>query len=155
MARQVFVLHKGAPDRTIIRDRIIELIQKLPESRSFAVEVKQYVKERTLDQTAALFGVAYKVIMDATGLRGEKEREKLHTDLCGDYFGWVDRPIIGRVPVRTTTTDERGERNVLSTVEMAKFYDYIQDKMLEYGIMIPNPDPAWKRDEALAESMAR
>jgi hypothetical protein len=143
---QRFVLNKDGPERETVRVNAMRLIAALPTTKSWMIEVKQYAKPRTLDQNAATFGLAYEVIMEATGLSGEREREKLHHDFCGDFFGWVDRPIIGRMPRRTTTTGEDGKRDVVDTKTMAALYDHIQRTMLEYGIMVPDPDPNWNNE---------
>lgn len=116
-------------------------IDALPETKSWVIEVRPFVKKRTLDQNAAMFGLAYKIIMEATGLEGERDRQKLHETFCGDFFGWKDIPILGRKPRRTTTTDEDGNNNTIDTATMAKLYDHIQRTAAEYGIFVPDPDP--------------
>jgi hypothetical protein len=55
-----------------------------------------------------------------------------------------------RRPVRTTTTNEAGERDVVDTVTMARMYDFIQRTAAGYGIDVPAPDPMWSQRERLA-----
>jgi hypothetical protein len=55
-----------------------------------------------------------------------------------------------RRPVRTTTTNEAGERDVVDTVTMARMYDFIQRTAAGYGIDVPSPDPMWSQRERLA-----
>jgi hypothetical protein len=141
MSAQSYTLEKGSKHRAAIKANLHAFIDRLPETKSWRVEVKESHKERTLDQNAAVFGVAYKVIMDAVGLRGDAERKELHRDYCGDFFGWVDAGLGRRKPRRTTTTNERGERDVIDTVTMAAMYAFIQQQAAEYGIDVPDPDP--------------
>lgn len=144
MKPQRFQLNKGGPERPVVTERATSFINALPQDKSWVIEIRQYHKPRSLKQNAAIFGLAYDVIMEATGLDGEKERERMHTNFCGDFFGWRDVPMVGRMPVRTTTTNERGERDTIDTVTMAKFYEYIQRTAAEYGIYVPDPDPFYK-----------
>ena len=141
---QTYALHKGDMRRALVLANLHAFIERLPATKSWRIEIKELRKERTLDQNAALFGVAYAAIMAATGLEGEREREELHRNFCGDYFGWAPGPLGHRRPVRTTTTNERGERDVLDTQGMAEFYDFIQRQAAEYGIDVPSPDPLWR-----------
>lgn len=119
-------------------------IERLPDSKSWKVEISEARPERSRDQNAAVFGLAYDAIMIATGLQGDAEKKQLHRDFCGEFFGWVDAGVGRRKPKRTTTTNERGERDVIDTTTMAQFYDFIQRKAAEFGIDVPDPDPLWR-----------
>lgn len=138
-----YFLHANAPEREQVRANLHEFIDGLDVRKSWRVEIRENRKERTLDQNAATFGVAYATIMEATGLEGDAERKQLHRDFCGDFFGWVDGPLGHRKPVRTTTTNEHGERDVIDTATMARFYDFIQRTAAEYGVVVPDPDPLY------------
>jgi hypothetical protein len=46
-------------------------------------------------------------------------------------------------PVRTTTTNEQGERDVIGKLLMAEFYEFIQRRSAEVGFDVPDPDPLW------------
>ncbi len=127
-------------------------LDRLPDTREFEIVVKRHVKRRTDKQRRSLFGVAYKAIMEAAGYQGDAEKRKLHENMCGDYFGWKDDPILGRVPERTTTTNEHGERDEISTLDALDMYYFIQRKAAEFGIDVPDPDPYWR---AKAEMEAR
>lgn len=140
---QAYALHKGDHRRDMVRANLHAFIDRLPASKSWRIEIKELRKERSLDQNAAVFGVAYAAIMAASGLEGDKEREQLHRDFCGDFWGWTTGPMGHRRPVRTTTRNERGERDVIDTETMARFYDFIQRTAAEYGIDVPDPDPLW------------
>lgn len=123
---------------------LLSYLDRLPSARKWKVSVKLYRRTRTDDQNKALWGVAYKTIREATG----NDVEDLHTLFCGEYFGWVETEVLGKrkmKPARTTTTDENGKRDVLSTVDFADFYTFIQAKASEFGIDVPDPDPNWRQ----------
>jgi hypothetical protein len=150
MKPQSYQLNANGPEREGVKQRAHDFIDRLPLDKSWVVTVAPYVKKRSLDQNAATFGLAYKVIMEATGLEGEEDRKQLHRDFCGDWFGWVDGPLGQQRPRRTTTTNEHGERDVINAHEMAEFFEFIQRKAASFGIDIPNPDPMWNQRERLS-----
>lgn len=134
------------PDRTrdgVLRHLIDEL-HALPVDAPWQIEIKRHRKSRTEDQNAALWGVAYRVIREHTG----NDADDLHTYFCGEYFGWVTANVFGqmrRVPRRTTTKAEDGKRAVMTTIEFADFYSFIQQRCAEtQGINVPDPDPFWR-----------
>ena len=137
-----YQLNSNGPEREGVKQRAHDFIDRLPLDKSWVVTVSPYVKKRSLDQNAATFGLAYKTIMEATGLEGDVERKQLHRDFCGDFFGWVDGPMGHRKPLRTTTTNEHGERDVIDTITMARMYDFIQRTAAGYGIDVPSPAKA-------------
>ena len=147
------------------RDRAIELLANfvrhyLP-GKELSVDVEEFAEERTGKQRRALFGVAYKSLMDQMGLAGEREKDQLHEMMCGEYFGWRDASTMGatsRVPARTTTRNEAGERDVLSVRQQMAFYAWLQRRAAEYGYEIPDPEPEFYRRaerEAELEEQAR
>ena len=147
------------------RDRSIELLANfvrhyLP-GKDLSVDVEEFAEERTDKQRRTLFGVAYKSLMAQMGLAGEREKDQLHEMMCGEYFGWTWASALcarSRVPVRTTTRNERGERDVLSVRQQMAFYAWLQQRAAEYGYDVPDPDPEWFRKaerEAELEEQAR
>lgn len=150
MKPQLYQLNANGPERPGVTQRAKDFIDRLPADKSWVIEVRPFVKKRSLDQNAATFGLAYKVIMEATGLEGEEDRKQLHRDFCKLFFGEVDAGMGRTRPLRTTTKNERGEDDLIDTVEMAKFYNFIQRKAAEFGIDVPNPDPMWSQRERLS-----
>ena len=134
------------------RDRAIELLANfvrhyLP-GKDLSVDIEEVAEERTGKQRRALFGVAYKSLMEQMGLAGEREKDQLHEMMCGEYWGWTWSLTLGarsRVPVRTTTRNERGERDVLSVRQQMAFYAWLQRRAAEYGYEIPDPEPEFFR----------
>ena len=131
------------------RANCIKAVSEAPDG--YVVEIHKPKKDKTNLQNAALFAVAYPAIMDALGYSGAEEKEYLHEMFCGDYFGWKTISIMGKIkkrPIRTTTTNEAGKRELISTVEMAAFYEFVQRKAAEFGVFVPDPDPTWNMNEA-------
>ena len=112
--------------------------QALPLS----VECKPFKKTRTNEQNALLFGVVYPPIAEAMGY----VVEDVHEYMLGRHFGWVDRKVpktprnpdgFESVPFRTTTRDENGKRNVLTTTEFSKFLDTVDRIAAQAGVFVP------------------
>ena len=131
------------------------LVEHFLPGRELVVTVDEVKEERSEKQRRSLFGVAYKALMEQMGLRGERDKNQMHTDFCGEFWGWKQVGMIRR-PVRTTTTDENGKRDVLSVRQQMAFYAFIQQRAAEYGYDCPDPDPLWmRRAELDAEIDAR
>lgn len=128
------------------RDAVLSLARALMRflpGKPLTVKAARRVKERTSPQNAALWGVAYPAIRADTG----NDLDDIHIAMCGSYFGWVEYEVLGqrkRKPRRTTTTDENGKRDVLSTIHFSDFWDHVQRAAAEYGIDVPDPDPQWR-----------
>lgn len=150
MSLTPFYLNANGPERPGVTANLHAAIDRLPSDKDWKVEITRHRKEQSDKQLGALFGVAYKVIMQAVGLEGDAEKKELHKNMCGDFFGWTDKPMIGRIPVRTTTKNEHGKRDVIDTETQARMYDFIQRKAAEYGIQVPDPDPLWFRKRKTA-----
>jgi len=138
-----------AKDRGPALERACRLIEAAYPGKSLVLTVEVEVKERSDRQNKALFGHAYKVIAANVGLSGRKELEKLHTDFCCRFYGERIVEALGakyRLPVRTTTTDEAGKRDVINVGEFSAFYGDVERIAAECGIFIPAPDPRWFLD---------
>lgn len=123
-----------------IRSNAHEFIDRLPESKSWTIEIKQHVKRRSDSQNRSLFGVAYPPLESETG----HTKDELHEAFCRRFFGSVDTEIMGQVvtrPFRTTTTDENGRRDVIPAGQFVEFYAMVQQIGAEAGVYVPDPDP--------------
>jgi hypothetical protein len=133
------------------------LLALLPEA-DLTVTAEPAKRERTAKQRASLFGVAYASLMAQMGLRGAAEKDELHRDMCGDYWGCPDTKRGGKTyrrPRRTTTRDENGKHDVIDTKTQLDFYEYIQQQAAVIGFDVPDPDPEWfRKAEREAELMA-
>lgn len=134
------------------RSKAIELAQKvmlsLDELVAWKVVIEPVQIERTLQQNRYLNGIAYKMIGEVTGY----ERAEIHEYFLGLFFGWRQKKVprkpsnprgLESVPVRTTTTDETGKRQVLSTEDFWKYVEFLQRFAAErLHLVIPDPDPS-------------
>ncbi len=142
---QRFVLRALDTNRVPVLANAHKFLDMLPADKSWQIEVTPLKKPRTNKQNAAHYAVAEGTLAEFCGLRGDEELKALHRELCCLYFGAVDLPI-GRRPKRTTTKNEAGERDPISTQQMSDFYAFIQQQAAEIGCFIPDPDPLWDRD---------
>lgn len=128
--------------------RYSAVLLALVASGPVEAEHKPWKARRSDKQNRALFGHAYKVIAAETGLSGRRELEDLHDDFCCRFFGERIVKVMGRprrYPVRTTTTNEQGKRDVIKGDEFSRFYNDVERIAGECGIFIPTPDPEWFR----------
>jgi hypothetical protein len=135
-----YTLHadKGRPR---VLENLVRFLESLPADKAWTIEVKPFRKERTDSQNHALFGVAYPPLVEYTGFTPEE----IHEVMCMEFFGKVEYEVLGvdKVrPYRTTTKDETGKRNVLSTVQFSEFYAHVQRRGAELGIFIADPERA-------------
>jgi len=138
-----------AENRQPAIDALGRFLLAFSPGKELSVEVELVKAERSSRQNKALFGHAYKVIGQAVGLSGRKELEGLHEDFCKAFYGKRTVSVLGELqslPVRTTTTDENGKRDVISAAEFSQFYADVERKAAEFGIFIPAPNPRWFLD---------
>jgi hypothetical protein len=144
---QRYQLNANGPERPQVLANALAFLQRLPESKSWRIEIKEARRERTLSQCNALFGVAYPPLVDATGYTADE----LHEAFCRKFFGTVGIDVMGECVTRarrTTTTNEHGERDVIDRATFAEFYDLVQRIGAECGVDVPSPDPLWWRNAA-------
>lgn len=153
MAAQTFILPvvKDTSASFTVRDgptgRLLALLNALDPSKPWLVSVERFVKKRTNLQNAALWGCAYKALKESTG----NDPEDLHEYFCGEYWGWDVFDVMGRKkkkPKRTTTTGYDGKSDVISTVDLSAFYDFIQQRSAQNGYDVPAPNPMWWQAKA-------
>jgi hypothetical protein len=143
-----FVLDPKDPNCENVRANLHRFIDQLPKSKAWEWTWQKYTKTRTPKQRKALFAAAYKPIMEFVGLRGEDDKLELHSFFCGEFWGWREEPMMRKRPLRTTTKNERGERDEISTTVALDFYAFIQQRAAEQGIYVPDPDPFWREAKA-------
>jgi hypothetical protein len=149
MKPQLYQLNANGPERPGVTQRAKDFIDRLPRNKSWVVTVKALVKSRTHPQNAALFGVAYPALTEATGYTPDE----LHDAFCRRFFGTIEVEIMGQLvsrPLRTTTTNEAGERDVMPAADFARFYDLVQQIGIEAGVDVPSPDPLYYRKDIAA-----
>ncbi len=142
---ETFKVPKGEP-WPVHLSPIMHEIERQAARHKVKVTVQMDRADRSDDQNAALWGVAYKILSEHTGYKPEE----LHEVFCEGYFGRVEYEVMGRQrtrPRRTTTVDENGKRNVISKIDFANFYSYIQQCAAEHlGVNVPDPDKHWRQN---------
>lgn len=148
MREQTYTLRKGVRD---FRSLLL-FLNGLPMDREFRVTIGDAKKERSDVQNRALWGCAYATLREATG----NDPEDLHTYFCGEYFGWTEYEVLGQKrkrPARTTTKDQDGYRDVITTLQLSDFYAFIQQRSAEtVGVYVPDPDPMWWSQNEFAKA---
>jgi hypothetical protein len=148
---QKYTLNANGPERGQVLANAHAFIDRLPLDKAWVIEVSPFVNKRSKKQRGSLFGVAYKAIMEATGLQGAQDKKDLHQFFCEEYFGFVEATGISpRRPKRTTTKNAQGDRDEISTVDALDMYAFIQRRAAENGIDVPDPDPMYAQRERLA-----
>jgi hypothetical protein len=120
------------------RDRWIAFVQSQP--LPLEVECKRWRKSRSNDQNAMLWAM-YEPIAEAMGF----DRDDLHEWFCGKFWGWKDVKVprtprspegYVSVPVRTTTRDSDGKRNVIDTKTFSEFVDLVDRTAAQAGVYV-------------------
>ncbi len=139
-----FVINHESKDRILAR--LIRFVHAWNYDRyPLAITCERFVMGRTSRQNRALFGHAYKIIEGVTG----HTKEELHDHFCGRFFGRTEYDFFGETrsrPIRTTTTDEDGKRDVIPWDQFSEFFEHVRNfAAAELEINIPDPDPEWSQ----------
>lgn len=149
--KRTFVLEK-CTDWARIRLRLESHLDFLPNQQSWQVVVEPYVKKRTIEQNAFLWGVVYPEILKQGELSGQLEgwdSQDLHDYFLGEFTGWLERVLKMRVVDKETgelktitrkrlTAIKRSSK--MNTKEFNKYWRFIQRRMASIGIQIPDPN---------------
>lgn len=131
-------------NRDFIVSKVIDACNKIYPGKPVNVRFTIARPERTIPQVAYLHGVCYAMLSEHTGY----EKEEIEEYLLGSYFGWKNKKLPGgrvsSVPMRRTTTDEEGNRDVLEGRKFWDFVEWIQRVGARQGVVIPDPDPNYK-----------
>lgn len=120
-----------AEARQASAQRIAAFLESALPGKPLRVTVEIAKRKRSDPQNAALWGVAYATLKEATG----NDPKDLHDFFLGEHFGWEVVEIMGqkkRRPIRRSSK--------LSTVEFAEFYAFIQQRAAECGYYVPDPN---------------
>lgn len=131
-------------DRQRDIDRIVLLMQSFELGKPVNIRLSIARPERTPPQLRYLWGVAYELLSEVSGY----EREDIHEYLCMSFYGKKVKRLPGNrteeVPIRTTTEDEDGQRDVIDGERFWRFVEFVQRFGARYGVVVPDPDPNYK-----------
>lgn len=138
--------------RELVAERVKRFILDALPGKRLRILIEEDKSTRTSQQNRYLNGVAYPLISDATGF----ERDDVSEFCCGSYFGWVTVKCpktpsnpegVKDVPLRTTTRNADGQRDVLKWDAFGDYVAWIQRFAAKKGILIPDPDVNWQDNE--------
>lgn len=112
--------------------RIAGYLRTLPAGLAFKVEISELKNTRSNDQNAYLWGVVYPTILKR--LQGW-DGDDLHEYFLGEHFGWETLEGLGRKRLKPIRRSSK-----LSPTEFREHWQFIQRKMAEIGIDIPDPN---------------
>jgi hypothetical protein len=125
-------------------EKLLPVLRLYETGKPINVKVSIARPERTIPQLRYLRGVPYEILADAMGF----ENDEISEYLCGCYWGWREKKKPGgrieQVPIRTTTIDENGNRDVIEGDVFWKYVEWIQRVGARHGLVIPDPDPKYK-----------
>lgn len=130
-AEQSFVLPRLA-NRDNQVARIAAVLKGLGQDRAWRISVVEHKPSRSHQQNRYLWGVIYRTILDAGQLEGW-DPDDLHEYLLGEWSGWEVIEGFGKrrmKPVHRSST--------LNKEQFAEYIAFIQRKMAEIGIYIPD-----------------
>jgi hypothetical protein len=121
--------------RLALLKRITGELAALAEDKAWTIEVKELKAVRSQQQNRYLWGCVYPEI--AKHLPGW-EAEDIHEYCLGECFGWEMMEGLGKKRLRPLKRSAR-----LGKMEFVDFVAFIQRRMAEHGIVVPDPDPEW------------
>lgn len=157
---QSILLPKEEPEKRSIRaQKIATFLTALNPKRPWKLTIEPFKRERTNQQNRYLRGVCAKLLSEAIGY----EVDEVYEYLLGTYFGWKQEACpktpsnpkgIKDVPVRSTTKNENGDKDVLNKQDFWDFVEWIQRFGAKHNVMIPDPDPNYFMRDARQERAA-
>lgn len=138
MHAQNFILWKDQPRSSRIAS-IMKFISGLAINRAWEITVKPHQRKRSVSQNAYLWSTVYPSILTAGGetLAGWTVQD-LHEFFLSEHFGSEVLRFGGRDFERPVKRSSK-----LTTIEFSGYVAFIQQKMAEIGVFVPDPDPLY------------
>lgn len=140
----IFFVHKlGDSTREGVVANVRAAVDGLDGKEAWRIDIRRYRKPRTKDANEYLWSGVYPPLVRELGFTAED----WHDEMCMRYFGKREVKKPGGsdwLPVRTTTTNENGDRDVLPGKDFWDFVEFIRRQAAEGGVYIAEPDPFWK-----------
>lgn len=139
MSEQAFTL-----PRLLSRDRMIErvaaVLRSLPMDKAWRLTIAEAKPKRSDQQNRYLWGCVYKAVCER--LEGWSA-EDVHEYCLGECYGWETVSGLGKKRMRPIRRSSK-----MNKTEFAGYIAWIQQRMAEHGIFIPDPDPDYAESEA-------
>lgn len=132
MAKHSFLLPRMMP-RDVVICRVVDALEDLPADQAWKVEIGEHKSRRSDQQNRYLWGAVYPAITQH--LEGW-DSDDVHEYCLGEYFGWETVIGLGKKRLRPIRRSSK-----LSKFEFIGYVEFIQRRMAEHGIVIPDPDP--------------
>lgn len=131
--QDLFIIPKTGDRRKQI-DAILRTLLDLPRTHGWCVAITEQKHKRSLEQNAYLWGVVYPAILQGGGetLGGWRDTD-LHEYFLGEWSGW---DVIDGFGYKRKRPRLRSSK--LSKSEFMDYVAFIQQKMAELGIVIPD-----------------
>ena len=113
--------------------RLQQVLVGLPPQR-YRVEITEAKPKRSDPQNRYLWGCVYPTILQAGHLDGWSAQD-LHEYLLGEHFGWELVEGFGKKRQRPIRRSAK-----LNKQEFADYIQFIQQRMAEHGIYVPDPN---------------
>jgi hypothetical protein len=123
----------ASPGREADIVRIGQALRRLPVDRTWVVELREHKLKRSDSQNRYLWGAVYPTILASLGesVAGWSATD-LHEYFLGECFGWEELAGFGRRRVRPVRRS-----SALNKQEFSDFVTFIQARMAEQGVTIP------------------
>lgn len=131
MKQELYIPATG--DRMSAIERLGKVLLNLPMAR-YRVAIEEAKPKRSDNQNRYLWGVVYPTILAAGKLDGWSNAD-LHTYLLGEHFGWELVQGFGAKRQRPIRRSSK-----LSKLEFLEYTRFIQQRMSEHGIYVPDPN---------------
>lgn len=134
---QKFLLPAGKPtDRERIAGNVATFLSALPDTEAWEIAIARAPKRRSRQANAFMWAALYAPLVHSAGFTPDE----WHEYFLGGFFGWRDVVKPGgrkeSVPKRSTTKNERGERDVLDPKTFDAFLLYVQSEAAQYGVWL-------------------
>lgn len=119
------------------RDYCIDFIRNIPFIPTLSVEIKRYVKKRSLAQNRFYWAILGEIAQEHHG--SMEEKDAIHEDLLGSIWGWKERSY--KINGRTYTRPVPMKRSKdLNTRDFGILIDAAEMLARELNIRVSRPD---------------
>jgi hypothetical protein len=119
--------------RFVVIQRVARVLENLPVKR-WKIAITEAKPRRSDPQNRYLWGVVYPTILQAGRLDGWTA-DDLHDYLLGEHFGWELVEGFGKKRQRPVRRSSK-----LNKQEFMDYVAFIQQRMAEHGIYVPDPN---------------